>query len=75
MTHDGVARVIHPSHTMLDAGAVFALPMGWMLRKANVKVLGVAAVRATDEAMRRAVRWLAGNVSRLWWSTATNADR
>ncbi len=56
--HDGLARVISPVHTMFDGDTVFALSAG--AAKADFMAVGVAAVQAIAESIKRAVRLAKG---------------
>ncbi len=53
MAHDGLARVIRPSHTMLDGDTIFALSTGQ--KKADVSLVGAFAAEAFAQACLRAV--------------------
>jgi L-aminopeptidase/D-esterase-like protein len=54
MAHDGVARTIHPAHTMLDGDTIFALSTG--NKKADVTTIGTFAAEAIGQAIIRAVK-------------------
>ncbi len=54
MAHNGLARSIRPSHTMVDGDTVFALSTGE--RKADLSAVGAAAADVVAEAIVRAVR-------------------
>jgi L-aminopeptidase/D-esterase-like protein len=54
MAQDGVARTIHPTHTMLDGDVTFALSTG--TRKADVSTVGAFAAEVMAEAIIRAVK-------------------
>jgi L-aminopeptidase/D-esterase-like protein len=54
MANDGLARVIRPSHTMLDGDTIFALATG--RRKADVSSVGAFAAEALALAIVRAVK-------------------
>ena len=54
MAHDGLARVIRPSHTMLDGDTIFALSTG--SKKADVSSVGAFAAEALAIAIIRAVK-------------------
>jgi len=54
MAHDGLARAVRPSHTMLDGDTIFALASG-TAGPANASVIGAFAAEAVAEAIRRAV--------------------
>lgn len=53
LSHNGLARVIRPCHTMYDGDAVFALSTGQL--KGDVTVLGALAAEVVAEAIVRAV--------------------
>jgi L-aminopeptidase/D-esterase-like protein len=65
--HDGLARVISPVHTMFDGDTVFALSAG--VAKADFMAVGVAAVQAIAESIKRAVR-----LAKSWGKIAGLAD-
>ena len=54
MAHDGLARSIHPVHTMFDGDTVFALSTG--THDAPVNAVGVIAAEVMAEAVCRAVK-------------------
>jgi L-aminopeptidase/D-esterase-like protein len=54
MAQDGLARTIHPAHTMLDGDTIFALSTG--TRKVDVSTVGAFAAEAMAEAIIRGVR-------------------
>jgi L-aminopeptidase/D-esterase-like protein len=54
MAHDGLARVIHPVHTMFDGDTVFALSAGD--RQADVNLIGALAAEAVAAAVIAGVR-------------------
>jgi L-aminopeptidase/D-esterase-like protein len=54
MAQDGIARVIRPSHTMLDGDSIFALATGG--KKADVSAVGAFAAEALEIAIVRAVQ-------------------
>ena len=54
MAHDGLARVIRPSHHPFDGDIIFVLATGEVA--GDVGVLGVAAAQVVAEAVIRAVR-------------------
>jgi len=54
MAHDGLARTIHPSHTMLDGDTIFVLATGQ--KKADVSSVGAYAAEALAQAIVRAVQ-------------------
>jgi L-aminopeptidase/D-esterase-like protein len=56
MAHDGLARVIVPSHTPADGDTLFALATGALGREVNVGAVGGLAAEAVAEAIVRAVR-------------------
>jgi L-aminopeptidase/D-esterase-like protein len=55
MAHDGLARTIHPVHTMSDGDALFALATGRSGRAGDMTVLGVLAAEAVSRAVLNAV--------------------
>lgn len=55
MAHDGLARTIHPIHTIHDGDAIFALSCGKM-EDVDVSIVGSLAARATALAVLRGVR-------------------
>ena len=54
MAHDGLARAIHPSHTLRDGDTLFALSTG--KRKADVNAVGILAAEVVTQAILDAVR-------------------
>ena len=54
MAHDGLARAIHPTHTMFDGDTIFALATG-QSRAAEVNLIGAYAAEATAQAIVNAV--------------------
>ncbi len=54
MAQSGVARCVHPAHTMLDGDTLFALSTGEI--KADVNIVGAFAAKAVEQAILRAVR-------------------
>ncbi len=54
MTHDGLARVIRPLHTMFDGDTVFALSAGD--KQADVSLIGSLAAEVVAEAVLAGVR-------------------
>ncbi|HSC64159.1 MAG TPA: P1 family peptidase [Caldimonas sp.] len=56
MAHDGLARSIHPVHTMADGDVVFALATGASGRPAATTLVGALAADVLAEAVLRAVR-------------------
>jgi L-aminopeptidase/D-esterase-like protein len=54
MSHDGYARSMRPSHTMVDGDTIFALSVGDL--DADLNALGALASRAVEEAVADAVR-------------------
>lgn len=54
MAHDGFARTIRPTHTMLDGDTIFALSTG--AKKADVSIIGSFAAEVMAQAVLRAVR-------------------
>ena len=60
MAHDGLARTIHPVHTMVDGDTLFALATGGSGRPGEMTVLGVMAAEVTSRAVLNAVRAATG---------------
>lgn len=54
MAHDGLARVIRPSHTMLDGDTIFALTTG--KKAADINLVGAYAAEAFSKAIINGVR-------------------
>lgn len=54
MAHDGFARTIRPTHTMLDGDVIFALSTG--TKKADVSTIGAFAAEVMAQAIIRAVK-------------------
>ena len=54
MAQDGLARVIRPSHSMVDGDTIFALATGQ--RRADITTVGAYAAEALAEAIVRAVQ-------------------
>lgn len=54
--HDGIARVIRPSHTMLDGDTMFALATGSAGRSGDLLKLTALAAVATEQAILTGVR-------------------
>ncbi len=54
MAHDGLARTIRPSHTMLDGDTIFALSTG--SKNAPLSIVGAFAAEAVSQAILWAVR-------------------
>jgi len=54
MTHNGIARTIRPSHTMLDGDVIFALSTG--SRKSDVSTIGAFAAEVIAQAIVHAVK-------------------
>lgn len=54
--HDGYARAINPTHTMLDGDALFALATGASGKTLDMMVLAVMAAEAVAQAVVRGVR-------------------
>ena len=63
MAHDGLARTIHPVHTMADGDTLFALATGASGKPGDMTVLGVMAAEATAQAVLNAVRHASGLAS------------
>ena len=53
MAHNGLARTMRPSHTMLDGDTIFALATGEV--ESDINVAGMLAARAVESAVLRAV--------------------
>lgn len=53
MAHDGIARAVHPSHTLYDGDTLFALATGE--KEADVNLIGALAADVTAEAIRNGV--------------------
>ena len=53
MAHDGLARAIHPSHTLRDGDTLFALSTG--KRRADVNEVGILAAEVVAQAILNAV--------------------
>ncbi len=60
MAHDGLARTIHPVHTMADGDTLFAMATGTSGRTGEMTVLGVLAAEAVAQAVLQAVRHATG---------------
>ena len=54
IAHDGLARTIHPVHTMFDGDTIFALSTG--THDAPVNTVGIVAAEVMAEAICRAVK-------------------
>ena len=54
MAQDGLARTIHPAHTMLDGDTIFALATGQV--EADVNIIGAFAAQVFAQAIVRAVK-------------------
>ncbi|MEJ2586034.1 MAG: P1 family peptidase [Deltaproteobacteria bacterium] len=54
MAHNGYARAIRPSHTMVDGDTIFAVSTGQI--PADISVVGMLAARVVEQAVLRAVR-------------------
>jgi L-aminopeptidase/D-esterase-like protein len=71
MAHDGLARSVRPSHTMVDGDTIFGLATGELGEGADVSVLGALAAEALAAAILDAVRsatGLAGLPSATEWA-------
>lgn len=55
VSHDGLARSIHPVHTPIDGDTMFALATGTSLAAIDLTVLGILAAEVTAQAVLRAV--------------------
>ena len=60
LSHDGLAMVIRPCHTIRDGDTMFAMATGHNQSAADLTALGAAAVEATAQAVLRAVRQASG---------------
>jgi L-aminopeptidase/D-esterase-like protein len=56
MAHDGLARTIHPIHTMSDGDVVFALATGTSGTRAHTTIVGALAADMLAAAVLRGVR-------------------
>ena len=56
MAHDGLARTIHPIHTMSDGDVVFALATGASGTRSATTLIGALAADVLADAVLRAVR-------------------
>jgi len=56
MAHDGYARAIYPSHTMIDGDAIFALATGTRTDSVDLSRLGSLAADAMSDAIINAIR-------------------
>jgi L-aminopeptidase/D-esterase-like protein len=56
MSHDGLARTIHPVHTPFDGDVMFAVATGASGLPGNMNVLGALAAEVTALAVLRAIR-------------------
>jgi L-aminopeptidase/D-esterase-like protein len=54
MAHDGFARTLRPTHTMMDGDVIFALSTG--TKKADVSIIGAFAAEVMAQAILRAVK-------------------
>jgi L-aminopeptidase/D-esterase-like protein len=54
MAQDGIARAVHPAHTMFDGDTLFAVATG--TRRADVNLVGAFAAEVIAESIVRAVR-------------------
>ena len=60
VSHDGLALVIRPCHTIRDGDTMFAMSTGESGLSADLTSLGAAAVEVTAQAVLRAVRLASG---------------
>ena len=60
LSHDGLAMVIRPCHTIRDGDTMFAMATGHNPSPADLTALGAAAVEAAAQAVLRAVRQATG---------------
>jgi len=56
MSHDGLARVINPVHTLSDGDVMFALATGASGQPGDLNLLGILAAEVTARAVLNAVR-------------------
>lgn len=56
ISHDGLARTIHPAHTPIDGDTMFALATGKNPARIDLTVLGILAAEVTARAVLRAVQ-------------------
>jgi L-aminopeptidase/D-esterase-like protein len=54
MAQDGLARTIHPAHTMLDGDTIFALSLG--IKHADVNIIGAYAAEVFAQAIIRGTK-------------------
>lgn len=60
MAHDGLARTIHPAHTLADGDTLFALATGGAGKPGNLMVLGALAAEVAARAVQNAVHHARG---------------
>ncbi len=58
MAQDGIARAIHPAHTMFDGDAIFCLSLG--KKEAEITAVGSVAAEVVSQAIIRAVKQAEG---------------
>ena len=77
LAHDGMARVIHPAHTLGDGDVAFAISMGQVeIQPQDVMSVGILAGKAVEIALLRSVRragTLAGIPSVADWQNEPRA--
>lgn len=54
VSHNGIARAVHPAHTVFDGDTIFTMATGEA--EANPDVVGILAARAVERAIVNAVR-------------------
>ena len=71
--HDGLARAIHPVHTLYDGDTLFALGTGQVAHSPGLNVLAVMATEAVALACANAVRAAQGlRLGDLWLPSAVD---
>ncbi|WP_423457138.1 P1 family peptidase [Ottowia sp. VDI28] len=71
--HDGLARAIHPVHTMSDGDTLFALGTGHVAHSPGFNVLAVMAAEVVAQACANAVRAAQGlRLGDLWLPAASD---
>ncbi|WP_036596042.1 P1 family peptidase [Ottowia thiooxydans] len=71
--HDGLARAIHPVHTLYDGDTLFALGTGQVAHSPGLNVLAVMATEAVARACANAVRAAQGlRLGDLWLPSASD---
>jgi L-aminopeptidase/D-esterase-like protein len=54
VSHNGIARVVRPAHTIFDGDAIFTMASGKV--EANIDAVAILAVRAVEQAIINAVK-------------------